>query len=88
MTEEISTIEVIRYKDPKGRPTCAVDFTTKKVCKFYRTMRFGTTDTCLFAETYYKYSESQQKYDNDRGYLIPLDNCPVWNSHDDNRRVE
>jgi len=89
MTTETTTIEVVRYRDPEGRPTCALSFNTEEVCKFFRTQKFGTVDTCLFAEQYYKYNESQQRYNDDiYGYMIPLSNCPVWNKNDNSTRVE
>jgi hypothetical protein len=88
MSKELSTIRVTKYRDDLGRPTCALNFKTGDVCEFFRTQRFGTIDTCLFAEQQYKYRESQLRYNNGNGHTIPLNNCPIWNGHDNDTRVE
>jgi len=43
-------IEVIGYQDRNKLPTCAIDFRTQEFCQFYRTRRFGTVETCQFAD--------------------------------------
>ena len=76
-------LPVVRYWD-KANPTCAVDFETGDVCKFYRSQRFGTGETCVFAETgaHSKYAESMLRRDGAQGpgmgTLIPGAWCPVW----------
>ncbi len=53
MTEQHTIhLPVIRYRDKAGNPTCAADFQTGDVCKFYRTQRLGIGETCVFAETH------------------------------------
>lgn len=82
MSEEHHQITVTRYRDPAGNPTCAADFTSDplKVCMFYRTQRFGCSETCVFArEVGHKgYTEMLGRRKKGMGSLIPLDNCPVW----------
>ena len=73
-------IEVTRYTDPQGNPTCAINFAKGEVCEFYRTQRFGTLETCLFAKDNGKYYEYLgRRFDNGKtGSLIPCENCLVW----------
>ena len=77
-------LPVIRYRDKAGNPTCAADFETGDVCKFYRTQRLGTGETCVFAETgsHSKYADNMMRRDGVQGpgmgTLIPGDWCPVW----------
>lgn len=72
------TIEFERYIDQNGLPTCACDFPTGEVCKFYRTQRFGCHETCLFASenSYGIYSSLKRR--NNNGTLIPGDWCPLF----------
>ena len=85
MTEQHTIhLPVIRYRDKAGNPTCAADFETGEVCKFYRTQRLGTSETCVFAETgsHSKYADTMERRDGvhgpGMGTLIPGDWCPVW----------
>ncbi len=77
-------LPVIRYRDKAGNPTCAADFETGDVCKFYRTQRMGTSDTCVFAETgaHSRYADMMQRRNGfggrGTGTLIPGKWCPVW----------
>jgi hypothetical protein len=77
-------LPVIRYRDKDGNPTCATDFETGDVCKFYRTQRLGTIETCVFAEAYSnsKYAAAMERRDSPQGpgmgTLIPGVWCPVW----------
>lgn len=73
--KEIETVNlpVIRYRDSKGNPTCAKNFPKGEVCQFYRTARLGTEETCVFANGF-----EMERRDEGKGYLIPLDNCPIW----------
>lgn len=81
--QKIIKIEVTAYKDQHGNQTCAADFRDGKVCKFYRTQRFGCNETCLFADNTGKYSgilERRKLDDGSRmGTLIPGEWCPIWN---------
>ena len=85
MTEQHTIhLPVIRYRDQAGQPTCAADFETGDVCKFYRTQRMGCGETCFFAETPEgsRYAQSMDRRDGVQGpgmgTLIPGDWCPVW----------
>lgn len=77
-------LPVIRYRDQAGNPTCAADFEIGDVCKFYRSQRFGTGETCVFAETgtSAKYAATMSRREGSAGpgmgSLIPGDWCPVW----------
>lgn len=77
-TEEGHTMQVVRYRDKAGVPTCAMDFDRGKVCKFYMSQKWGTHETCVFAEYYGKYWEPLKRRENGVGNLIPLKQCPIW----------
>jgi len=66
------------YHDSDGNMTCAKDFSTGEVCEFYRSQRFGTEETCLFAPSSVRYSTTlKRRGDNGLGSLIPGDWCPI-----------
>lgn len=48
MKKKVS-IKVIAYFDNSKKPTCATDFRAGDVCQFYRTQRYGSNETCVFA---------------------------------------
>ena len=79
MTKEIKTLEVPIYRDNEGNHTCAVNFKTGESCPFFRTQRFGTHETCLFASEvgHHKRGLSRRGADG-TGTLIPLRTCPLW----------
>lgn len=79
MKEKI-VLEFERYIDNNAYPTCACDFDTGKVCKFYRTQRFGSNETCLFApESHKGIGETLNRRGEDKlGTLIPGEWCPLW----------
>ena len=82
--KQIKQIEVEAFTDRAGNPTCAANFQTGEVCKFYRTQRFGCHETCVFAEDNGKYSDGMQRRTSPNGEegfgpLIPLKTCPIWN---------
>jgi hypothetical protein len=79
MRKEIKRIEVITYRDSDNNPTCAIDFNTGEVCRFYRTQRFGVNETCVFAEQDGKYTQTLNRRRDGLGTLIPCGNCPIWN---------
>jgi len=71
-------IDVETYFDANGNRTCATNFTDGHVCEHYRTQRFGTYETCVFAPERNKYAERLQRRGNDgKGSLIPADWCPI-----------
>ena len=86
MKEETKiTLDVIRYRDQENRPTCAGNFETDDVCIYYRTQRFGTHETCLFAgEGHRGLGASLQRRKSivgnipSNGTLIPIKECPIW----------
>ncbi len=55
-----------------GDHTCALDFRTGIVCEFYRTERYGTVDTCVFAGA----KEFLIRKDG-TGYLVPGRWCRI-----------
>ena len=76
------TINIVGYM-VRGSPMCATDFNNGKVCQFYRTQRFGTIETCLFAPPGYRgMSESLPRSKNGQGVLIPGGWCPIWKVSD------
>jgi hypothetical protein len=79
-TTETVQIEVARYRDEAGNPTCAVDFEAGLVCRFYTTQRFGCSETCLFADKSGPRGmwQTMQRRNDGIGTLIPLALCPLW----------
>ena len=77
---ETAMIAVERFRDSAGRPTCAANFETGAVCRFYATQRFGCHETCMFAgdKASGKYWPPLERRDNGNGVLIPMAGCPVW----------
>lgn len=76
MTETVSLL-VVRYRTPGGSPTCAVDFTNGRVCRFYSTRSFGTREFCVLNPT--QLLERRIQHLCERcGYLIPTDTCPLF----------
>jgi len=83
-TEELFHLPITRYRDPEGHPTCAINFNEQKVCQFYLNKNFGTVETCFFLDFSSKHPDTLQRRMSadgkpDVGYLIPADNCPIWN---------
>lgn len=78
MSKQIKTIEVPAYRDSKGNPCCAQDFPSGEVCPFYRTLAFGTHETCVFANRDSTYVKGLERRGSGMGSLIPLYNCPIW----------
>lgn len=79
-TEEKFMLEVTRFRDHSGNETCAVDFLTGRICEFYRTIKMGGAETCVFApDTAGKYhTELLERRDGGEGTLIPGTWCRVW----------
>jgi len=73
-------IDVEIYFDADGNRTCASNFKDGSFCKFYRTQRYGTIETCAFAHKQNKYADQlQRRGENGIGSLIPGDWCPIVN---------
>ena len=71
-------IIVETYYDAEGNRTCATDFNNGQVCAYYRTQRFGTHETCVFAPGNGKYSaELNRRGGENLGSLIPAEWCPI-----------
>ena len=85
-TREDCKIDTVRFRDKEGNPTCAFNFYSANCyCEFYRTQKFGTDETCLFAPPGYKNTymgESLERRKNENGdhlgTLIPGKWCPLW----------
>ena len=76
--KETVTLEVVRYRDDSGQPTCAVNFDTGENCEFYRTQRMGTSETCIFAPEAGKHSAAMSRREFGLGSLEPGNWCPIW----------
>lgn len=74
------TMNVTKYIDDDDYPTCAIGFDTGEVCIFYRTLTFGTRETCIFAEG--RLLQRAHLDGNKIGLLIPGDWCPIWNKEE------
>lgn len=77
-TEEQITVQVTRYRDEDGQPTCACDFNVGRVCIFYCTQKFGLSETCWFADKEGRRWTQLHRRDGGNGTLIPLPTCPLW----------
>ena len=76
---EFTTIKIARYRDPAGLPTCAANFNTRNVCRFYATRKLGQDEICLIAgDKIGKHPESISRRADSNGSLVPLKDCPVW----------
>ena len=72
-TSEEKTITITAYRTIRGEPTCAIDFTDGKVCKFLGLRNFGACEVCMVRGVDIKRSSEKSK-----DYLMPVENCPVW----------
>jgi hypothetical protein len=81
--KEETCLKVVRYRDPDGNPTCAMDFDKGLICQFYQTERFGVSETCVFAPLRGRYRDRLERRDEGKGFLIPLKECPVWRAEED-----
>ena len=77
-SEEPASLQIVRYRDADGNPTCAIDFQTGRVCAFYGTQQFGQRETCWFAEKSGRKWDAVQRRNGGLGTLIPIPLCPVW----------
>lgn len=76
----IKTIQVQAYTDPHGLPTCCVDMGNHQQCVFFRVLKFGALETCVFAEQIGRDQKALER--REPGYLIPHENCPVWGKNE------
>ena len=47
MSKERIRVEIVRYRDKEGQPTCALNFQSWDVCKFLGTRKFGQEGVCM-----------------------------------------
>ena len=81
MSDELVHIEVMRYRDAEGNPTCAAGFNDGRVCRFYGTRKLGAVEVCMLQS-----ADLLRRLDlpdllrsgGGSGSLIPADGCPVW----------
>lgn len=78
-SSERRAIHIMGYRTPDGFPTCAIDFPGGKVCPYLRLTRLGTQEVCGVT------LDNLRRTDEDKGWLIPCQGCPVWGS--DSRSV-
>lgn len=69
--EEI-TLKFFRYRDKDNLHTCALSFPDRHVCTFLGFKSFGTKPQCLYL--------MEPIYREESGFLIPLPQCPLWKS--------
>jgi hypothetical protein len=77
MREKI-TIDLYRLRDNEGNPTCIYNIGTKEVCEYYRTQRFGTWSTCIFAPIVQRGLGEHLESRGELGTLIPGKWCPLF----------
>lgn len=72
-----ATLKIPIFFDEGDRqPTCAINFSTHEHCQFYRTARFGSYETCLFAPEENERPGLLERRPN-KGGLIPGEWCPL-----------
>lgn len=74
MTKETTTIEITRYRDNTGQPTCSIS--KDENCMFLTFLRLGTTPVCNVTGQVLgrRFGEGN----NMTGCLIPSKKCIVW----------
>lgn len=82
MREELFNLPITRYRDKSGLPTCAIDFPAGKVCPFYGAQKYGTHETCWYANKNGRLWNPVTRRDNGDGSLRPIETCPLWNGGD------
>jgi len=75
---ERTSIDVVRYRDGDGHPTCAKNFNAGEVCIFYATQKLGCHETCWFADKDSRRWVPLERRKDEYGTLIPLASCPIW----------
>lgn len=68
---ETVTIQVVRYRDPSGQPTCCADRRAGLTCRFLATTHFGTRDVCTLRVDHELAPRTM-------GYQRPDDGCELW----------
>ena len=71
MLEQIN-IPITVYRTPDETHTCSSDWPGGKTCPFLMTTKMGTEDRCFF-----DYDIPLQRRDDDMGWLIPSEKCPI-----------
>ena len=69
-----ATIEIPIYETPTGKPTCATNFLSRKVCPFLQSTRMGTGYKCFWD------NDGGQLMDTDggqEGFFVPSKCCPL-----------
>lgn len=72
-TSETVTLEFTRYRTPKGKPTCAIDWDGGKICMFMGVSNFGCKVSCLVNP-----GASIENRKNRLGYTVPHKDCVMW----------
>ena len=83
MPEEQVDFKITRYRTPKAKPTCAIDFKNGKVCEFLQLAMLGTRETCFFIQDSSKRKKTLERDissdgEISNGYLMPFKGCPIW----------
>jgi hypothetical protein len=60
-----------------GKPTCAIDFGTNKVCRFYGSSACGTRERCMLLSVMLQRGDSTDGCAG-MGLLVPDNKCPMW----------
>ena len=70
-----TSIDVEAFVDDEGIPTCAMNFgqcgAKRQVCKFVGASKFGLNHHCML-------HGSKRIFHDNRGLLVPLEECLVW----------
>lgn len=77
--KEIVQLDVIRYRDTNGNPTCIADLQNDEVCDFLRAFNVGKRYCCHWDKPSYLSRPILARGDDGSGSLIPIDACPLWN---------
>lgn len=81
---EKATIEVYRYRDHKGRPTCAANFFESEICDFLLQSKLGTRNHCIFDANHDSktgFNDIGHYNEDFRESLKPCESCPVWHNN-------
>jgi len=81
------TIEVTAYRNLNGTPTCAIDFTTGHVCKFYRSIGIQGYELCGYTEDHLR-RDVEEDGNFAYGYLVPCSKCPIHHKKEDRNELD
>ena len=82
--EEVTLLEVRRYRCPDGKPTCGSNFEIGAICRFLRTRLFGSRHECSEAPTDGRngfesvYADDGKDGTKGTGFIRPCEQCVVW----------